>query len=59
MFCVKCFKKPRQEIELQKVPPTLQQIGSFKKTGSFKKETNVVNPMNKETDEKQNSEVEL
>lgn len=53
MFCVKCFKKPRQEIELQKVPQTLQQIGSFKK------ETNVPNPMNQETDEKQNSEVEL
>ena len=59
MFCVKCFKKPRQEIELQKVPQTLQQIGSLKKTGSFKKEKNVPNPMNQEIDEKQNGEVEL
>ena len=53
MFCVKCFKKPRQEIDLQEVPKKLQQIGSFKT------ETNVPNPMNQETDEKQNNEVEL
>lgn len=59
MFCVKCFKKPQQEIDLQEIPKKLQQIGSFKKTGSFKTETNVPNPMNQETDEKQNSEVEL
>ena len=53
MFCVQCFKKPTPEIDLQEVPKKLQQIGSFKT------ETNVPNPMNQETDEKQNSEVEL
>ena len=30
MFCVKCFKKPRQEIDLQEVPKKLNKLKNNK-----------------------------